>query len=81
MLPPGRDANLLVDTDGATERVHGCDDAMLSGGPARYFRTTVAPEQMLDIGLRPGTGADSFVRFFDGCDLSACLAQGEPPPS
>jgi len=75
VLPPGVDAARRASFVGATVRLPNCGGATLVGGPVRYYRTTVAPGQSLDVSA-PRTTTSPLLRLYADCLTNACLAQG-----
>lgn len=74
-LPPGVDAARRASFAEATVRLPNCGGATPIGGPVRYYRTTVAPGQSLDVSA-PRSSVPPLLRLYADCLTNACLAQG-----
>jgi len=74
VLPPGVDAARRATFAEATVRLPNCGGATLIGGPVRYYRTTVAPGQAIDVTATRG-GVPPLLRLYPDCLTNTCLAQ------
>lgn len=75
VLPAGVDAVRRATFTEATVRLPACGSAVPFGGPVRFYRTTLAPGQSLEVSATRAS-LPPLIRFYADCLTNACLAQG-----